>query len=488
MNKIMEKISDSSRIFALLLAAGMLMTFNACAPVGPDYTAPDQESPQEWSSELGDGLNAESPDSQTLAHWWETLGDETLNALMERAVSGNLDLKAARARVREARARSGVSNALLYPTLDTGAAALKQRFSGSSGNGNEIDLFVAGFDAGWELDVFGGVRRQVEAARADLGAGEEEWRDVMVSLLAEVARNYLEVRTYQSRLKVAADSIKSQEVSAELNRSRFSAGIIDELALQQALYNLEQTRAQVPVLQTGLAAAQNRLTVLLGLPPGKLKEELAKSAPVPVAPVSVAVGVPAETLRRRPDIRQAERNLAAATARIGVATADLYPKFRLSGSIGLEAIDLGDLPNWSSRTSIIRSGISWNIFDAGAVRRTIEIQSARQEQALVFYEKSVLTALEEVENALVAYVREQQRRESLKAAEQAAEKALSIARDKYQSGLVDFSNVLDAQRALYGFQDALAVSDGAVTAGFVRIYKALGGGWLPIGAQPPENG
>jgi len=476
------------RFAILLLPAIMTMSISGCALVGPDYKAPDQNPPAKWSTELEGGLTAEATNQETLASWWQTLGDEKLAVLMERAVKGNLDLKAARARVREARALRGISGTSLYPSLDLGGTALRQRSSEFTGTGTESDFFALGFDAGWELDIFGGTRRAVEAAQANLEASEEGWRDVLVSLLAEVGRNYLEVRTYKRRLVIAADSIKSQEESAALNRSRYSVGIIDELAVQQALYNLEQTRAQVPVLETGLAAARNRLAVLLGQRPGELAAELAEATPIPVTPVSVAVGVPAEALRQRPDIRQAERTLAAATARIGVATADLYPRFRLNGSIGLEALDAGDLFDSGSQAWSFGPSVTWRIFDAGAVRRSIEVQNARQEQALAAYEQSILSALEEVENALIAYAKEQQRRDSLAAAAQAAEKALAVAQDKYQAGLVDFSNVLDAQRALYGFQDALAISDGSVTAYLVRIYKALGGGWIAASDLKPENG
>jgi NodT family efflux transporter outer membrane factor (OMF) lipoprotein len=277
---------------------------------------------------------------------------------------------------------------------------------------------------------------------------------------------------------VTEANIKAQEETCELNRSRYKAGTIDDLPVQQSIYNLERTRSLIPSLQTGLEAAKNRLAVLLGEKPGSVHQELAERKPIPVLPVTVAVGVPAETMRHRPDIRRAERNLAAQTARIGVATADLYPKFRLSGSIGLESISTGDLLTSASRTWSVGPGVSWNIFDAGAIRRNIKVQSALQEQALIQYEAVVLKAQEEVENVLVAYAKEQLRRESLTAATAAAQRAYELAQDQYKAGLVDFSNVLDAQRSLQSFQDELAQSDGAVTSNLVRLYKALGGGWI----------
>jgi NodT family efflux transporter outer membrane factor (OMF) lipoprotein len=254
------------------------------------------------------------------------------------------------------------------------------------------------------------------------------------------------------------------------------------LAVQQALYNLESSRAALPNLRIGLEGDKNRLAVLTGAAPGALHRELQGHRPIPVTPLTVAVGVPAEALRRRPDVRRSERLLAAASARIGVATADLYPKLRLSGAIGLESLTGSDLFLSSSRFWQIGPSVTWNIFDAGAIRRNIEIQSALQEQALYQYETSVLLALEEVENALTGYAEEQIRRESLTAATIAAQRAVDLAQDQYKVGLVDFSNVLDAQRALLVLQDQLVESSGNVTANLVRLYKALGGGWTSLAA------
>ncbi|MCD4763927.1 MAG: efflux transporter outer membrane subunit, partial [Desulfobacterales bacterium] len=435
------------------------------------------DAPIKWHTELAGGLTTEELQPETLAQWWGTLNDPELESLVERAVKGNLDLKNARARIREARALRGIRRADLFPTLDAGGSATKSRSSENSGTGKEIKLYSAGFDAGWELDIFGGTRRAIEAAQADLEATQEDLHDVLVSLLAEVALNYVEVRTYQTRLAVTEANIKSQEETYELNRSRYHAGIIDDLAVQQSLYNLENIRSHIPTLQTGLAAAKNRLAVLLGKKPGEVHQELAEKKPIPMLPVTVAVGIPAETLRHRPDIRRAERNLAAQTARIGVATADLYPKFRLMGTIGLESISTGDFLESASRTWSIGPGISWNIFHGGAIRQNIKVRSALQEQALIQYESAVLKALEEVENVLVAYAKEQRRRESLAKATNAANRAVLLARDQYQAGLVDFNNVLIAQRSLLSFQNELAQSEGAVVSNLVRLYKALGGGW-----------
>jgi len=463
--------------FSILPAVVIGLILSGCVSVGPNYTKVEPDAPIKWHNKLVGGLTTEELQPETLARWWATLNDPELESLVERAVKGNLDLKNARARIREARALRGISRADLFPTLNAGGSAARSRSSENTGTGKEIKLYSAGFDAGWELDIFGGTRRAIEAAQADLEATQEDLHNVLVSLLAEVALNYVEVRTYQTRLAVTEANIKSQEETYELNRSRYQAGIIDDLAVQQSLYNLENTRSHIPTLQTGLAAAKNRLAVLLGKKPGEVHQELAEKKPIPMLPVTVAVGIPAETLRHRPDIRRAERNLAAQTARIGVATADLYPKFRLMGTIGLESISTGDFLESASRTWGIGPGISWNIFHGGAIRQNIKVQSALQEQALIQYESAVLKAQEEVENVLVAYAKEQRRRESLDRATDAAKRAVLLAGDQYQAGLVDFSNVLIAQRSLLSFQDELAQSEGAVVSNLVRLYKALGGGW-----------
>ncbi|MBW2596929.1 MAG: efflux transporter outer membrane subunit [Deltaproteobacteria bacterium] len=436
--------------FSILLAVVIGLILSSCVSVGPNYTKVEPDAPIKWHTELAGGLTTKELQPEILAQWWGTLNDPELESLVERAVKGNLDLKSAHASIREARALRGISRAGFFPTLDAGGSAAKYRSSENSGTGKERKLYSAGFDAGWELDIFGGVRRSVEAAQANLEATQEDLHDVMVSLLAEVALNYVEVRTYQARLAVAGANIKAQEETYQLNRSRYQAGIIDDLVVQQSLYNLEYTRSIIPMLQTGLEAAKNRLAVLLGEKPGEIHQELAEKKPIPMLPVTVAVGIPAETLRHRPDIRRAERNLAAQTARIGVATAELYPKFRLMGTIGLESISTGDFLESVSRTWSIGPGISWNIFHGGAIRQNIKVQSALQEQAMIQYESAVLKAQEEVENVLVAYDKEQRRRESLARATDAAKQAVLLARDQYQAGLVAF---------------------------MVRLYKALGGGW-----------
>jgi multidrug efflux system outer membrane protein len=461
-----------------LLMATLVTTFTGCAAVGPDYKRPDVPVYEDWHTRLDGKANPES-----LAEWWTTFNDTKLTHLIERAVKGNLDLKKAWAQVRAARARRGIAESGLLPSLNGSGSATWTRTTGN-GVGNatistDSKLYAANFDASWELDLFGGVRRSVEAAEGDLQASEESLRDVLVSLLSELALNYFDVRTYQDRLQVAADNLQSQSETHELTQWRYQAGLTDELAVQQARHNLENTRSQIPVLRTGLDAAMNRIAVLLGEQPGAVHDELDRPEPIPVPPLQVAVGVPADLLRRRPDVRQAEEELAAQTARIGVATADLYPKFTLSGSIGLETLSLKNL---SSGTVAFSGGpsITWAIFKGGAIRQNIKLQSALQEEALVHYESIILGALEEVENALRAYIETQERRKSLSDATRAAQIAAELAQQKYQAGLTDFTSVLDAQRSLLSLQEQLTISNGNVSGNLVRVYKALGGGWTSL--------
>lgn len=457
----------------------LVLLFAGCAAVGPDYVRPDTPLPESWQAPVEQGLAKGEPEPAEMARWWSSLHDPFLTSLIERAVAGNNDLRNATARVREARARWNISRAGLFPSADASGSMTKRRGSEDTGSGTETDLYAAGIDASWELDLFGGVRRSVEAAGAELEAGEEDLRDVLVSLVSETALNYVEALSLQNRLSLARANLASQEETYDITRWRFLAGLTTELDVEQARFSMEQTRAQIPLLQIGIEQAGNRIAILLGQYPGSLRHELAEERPFPVPPPGVAVGIPADILRMRPDIRRAERQLAAQTARVGEATADLYPKFRLSGSIGLEALSLDNLFRSGSRTYGISPGFSWNIFDAGRIRQNIEVQSSLQEQTLIQYEQAVLTALGEVENALTAYAQDQLRMSSLTEAAQAAQRAEELARSQYASGLIDFQAVLTAQRSLLSLQDQLASSRADVLSDLIRLYKALGGGWGP---------
>jgi NodT family efflux transporter outer membrane factor (OMF) lipoprotein len=468
-------------------AAGFLLSSllfsSGCATVGPDYQRPQLAMPEAWHSKTAVGIVQGKPDAAQLAAWWTRLGDPQLSGFIERAVAKNLDLKKARAKIMEARAKRGVAQADLFPTLSGSGSATWTRSGYISGKSSMNKLYSSSLDAAWELDLFGGVRRSVEAYDADLGASEEDLRDTLVTLLSEVALNYTDVRTYQARIAAAEKTLKSQEDTYQLTVWKREAGLSDDLAVKQALYNLESSRAKLPALRSGLDSAMNNIAVLLGEAPGKVHAELKAVKPIPSAPVALTIGVPADILRQRPDVRRAERQLAAQTARIGVAEAELYPKLTLNGSIGLEATALSHLSSSGIWSAAGGPSVTWAIFKGGSIRENIKAQTALQEQYLAAYEASVLTALKEVENALVAYAEELKHRQSLSAAVSAADEASVMAGVKYEAGLVDLLTVLDAQRSLFSYRDELAQSEGSLASDIVRLYKALGGGWSSMAGE-----
>ena len=466
----------ATKMIFTVLALLPLWWLNGCAAVGPDYRTPETAVPAGWSAFLADGVETRAVRDETLAAWWRQLDDPILAELIDRAALGNLDLRQAESRLRQARAERGGEWSRHFPSVNASGSYSRSR----TGSGSSAELFQAGLDAAWEIDVFGGTRRAVEAADAGIGASEADLRDVLVSLLAEVALNYIDLRSIQAQLAVATDNLAIQGDSWQLTQWRAEAGLVSVLDVEQARYALEQTRAQVPSLHTALSKAQNTLAVLLALPPGTLNSLLDETGSVPLPPEDITIGLPAEMLRRRPDVRRAERQLAAQTARVGVVTADLYPKITLPGSIGFEALSFGSLLDSNSSRARIAPGFSWNIFDAGRIRSNIEVQNALQEQALLRYEEAVLTALQEVEDALVAFADERQRLEALTTAAAAAERATELAEQQYASGLVDFQVVIESQRSRLNLQSQQVSSEGQVTANLVRLYKSLGGGWEPL--------
>jgi multidrug efflux system outer membrane protein len=388
-------------------------------------------------------------------------------------------LRIAQARIREARARRGVVAADFLPTVGTSGTYARSRTSENttSGIALEQDFFETGFDANWEIDIFGGVRRSVEAADADIAVSVEGLQNVLVTLVSEVARNYLELRGNQLRTLIAKENIKSQRQTLDMTHARFKVGLSSQLDIEQARAQLTATEAQVPGLETFVKQAIHRIGVLLGQPPGTLLDELMVERPIARALPRVPLGLPSDLLRRRPDIRQAERELAAATARIGIATADLFPRFFLTGAAGLQSIELSSFLSTGSRFWSIGPTVSWPLFAGGRIRANIEVQNARQEQALIFYEQVVLTSMEEVENSLVAYAKEKDTLRAIAESVAANQRAVEISQALYKKGLTDFLNVLVNQRFLYQAQDALAVSEQRVSTNLVALFKALGGGW-----------
>lgn len=467
---------------------------SGCA-VGPNHHPPELGLPSRFDASLTNGATSNSGD---LSAWWQSLRDEGLNRLIARVVKSNRDLLIAAARVREARALRGVVSARLWPTVDGSTAYTRVRSSENGLLGQaatrgllplETDLYDAALDAVWELDIFGGTRRTVEAAEAEISAAQESWRDVLVSLLAEAGLNYIELRGLQKELAVTQANLKAQKQTLELTRDRVRAGLATELDVTRAAAQMSTTAAEIPELETGIKRTIHRLSVLAGVAPATLGGQLMQALPIPQLPPDVPVGLPSELLRRRPDVRRAERQLAAATARVGAVTADLFPRFFLTGAVGLQSLSAGDVLTGGSRFWSLGPSIRWPIFNAGRIRQNIRVQNARQEQAVLVYEQTVLISLEEVENALIAYSKTQLRFKQLADAEQANRRAVDLAHDRYRSGLVDFLNVLEAERSLYTAQAELVRSERSASQNLVRLYKALGGGWKPepTGATSPYH-
>jgi NodT family efflux transporter outer membrane factor (OMF) lipoprotein len=466
----------------LMVLAGCSLT--ACLAVGPDYAQPQLDVPAEWNRL---DISAESMTVAVtpgdLSRWWQSLNDPLLTELVAEALLASPDLRSAQARLREARARRTVAASARFPTVTATGTATRSESSEETGSGDTRELYRAGFDASWELDVFGGVRRSVEAAEADLAASAENLYNTQVSLAAEVATNYVDVRSLQIRLGIARDNLASQSETLQLTEWRAQAGLVSNQDVEQARSNREQTRAQIPSLETNLAAAEHRLDILLGRTPGSLHPFLATSGNLPAVPNRIAVGIPADTLRQRPDVRAAERALAAETARVGVAEAARYPAFQLSGSIGLEALTLSALDNSGAGTSTLLGRITAPIFDAGRLRSQVTIQDALREQAEIAYQQTVLNALQDVENALVALARNHERSAALANATDAASQAAEMARQRYAAGLIDFQSVLDTERSVRALEDSLASARADGVLELIKLYKALGGGWSPL-AEP----
>ena len=467
---------------SLLLAGFLILLAAGCVSVGPDYKTPELPVPAVWQEGEDPAL---VPAEEEVICWWTLFDDPLLEQLIEMGRQSNLDLRIAVARVKEARARLGVAAGENWPAVDAAGSAMRQRSSENSlsqGSGTN-SVYNVGLDASWELDLFGRISRSVEAARAVYQASEEDRVDVLISLYAEIARTYFNVRTSQARLAAAEGNLTSQRQVLDLTRSRFRNGLATGLDVAQAERVLAASEAAVPPLRIELTRAINSMAVLLGKPPGALFDELSEPAPIPVPPAQVTVGVPADLLRQRPDIRRAERQLAAQTARIGIATADLYPRLSLSGSFAFEALESGDLFKSGSRAFAFGPTVRWLLFDGNRVRNQIKVEDALAEQALYQYEQSMLNALNEAENAMTQYLQQRDTLAALERSQQAGRRSVKLATGLYKDGLSDFQNVLDSQRALFEIENQLAAARGDTVINLVQLYKAIGGGWNPAGPQ-----
>jgi len=428
----------------------------------------------------------ESADAESLSHWWESFGDEQLTALVRRAVEGNLDVRTAMSRVREARATTRSARTQLLPSADASGSARASGTGNEVGVGGVTGLYTLAIDASWEIDAFGGIRSTIDAASATAGARDADLQDVLTTLTADVALNYIDIRSLQRRLEITRSNVDLQQETLELTQFRAQAGLATDLDVQQALSNVESTRAQIASLDSQVGQSIHAIAILLGRPPTQLNAEFTAPAPIPEAPIEATLGVPADALRRRPDVRSAERQLAAQFAQVNVARADLYPSFRLAGSIGLESLSLASLLVPGAKFWNVGPSASTRLFDRRQLRENLVVQSERQEQAASSYETTVLRALQEVEDSLTDLAQEQVRRGHLAAAANAAQQAADLSLQLYTAGLRDFRDVLDAQRSLLTLQDSLASSDTAVSSDLVQLFKALGGGWS-ASAMLPEH-
>ena len=463
--------------------------------VGPNYGRPPAPVADEWIDAGDPNIKSEATD---YSYWWTAFNDPVLNELIYIAYEQNLPLKKAGLRIFEARAQRGIAAGSLLPQKQqmTGAYS-RNKFSDHSypfgefpGNRDFTDWTV-GFDAAWELDVWGRIRRGIEAADANLNAQIEDYDDVLVILQAEVAAAYIQMRTLEERLVLVKKNIALQKESLVIIERRFQGGVVSEIDVRQANAILAITESFVPALEENHRKVQNALCILLGIPPRSLQEELGQPRPIPTAAPQVVVGIPAELLRRRPDVRRAERQAAAQSARIGIAASEFYPRIGITGMISLDAEQFSEVFSGSSLAGRVGPGFQWNILNYGRITNSVRAEDARFKQSVIDYQNTVLMANKEVEDAIVGFLREQQRVESLDRAVHEIEQALRISLKLYDQGVIDYQRVLDSQRTLVLQQDTLAESRGKVAMNLVAAYKALGGGWrmryapdVPLSVQP----
>ena len=502
----------------MLATLGAALVASGCT-VGPNYTQPSLWSPSTWLGAGKQGSLQERKARSVVAsvpierapdpRWWDQFNDRELSALEHRVARENLDVRLATIRLVESRAELRVAAAAQYPSLTGTAGYTRQQISSKeierglqnsvssgglgsllgSGNTNSlrqeagslkvpvIDEFQDGIDASWEIDLWGRVRRSVEAAGATLQASEEDRRSTLISRFAEVARDYMMLRGQQAQLAILHDNLRVAQASVVLTRQRFTGGLTTQLDVENAASQRDSVAAQIPDAEDQIAMQINALGMLLGEPPQALRAELQAAVPVPPVPPRVPVGVPSELARRRPDIREAEAQLHSATANVGVAVANFYPKVTLSGALNFEALSLRDLGFWSASAYSFGPSISLPIFEGGQLRGQLLLRQAQQQEAAITYQKTVLQAWQDVDNALTAYASEQRKRDALVRSVRSYQRALNLAQQQYVHGLQTFLNVLNAESGLFTARGQLASSTAAVSSDLVQLYNALGGGW-----------
>jgi len=463
-------------VIAVLGAAGCM--------VGPNYRRPEVVTPPSW----GELAPAVPPTGRSDAivdgaptAWWTAFDDALLTSLIQRAVQSNLTLQQAEARVREARALRRIAASDLWPQVEATGSYAREHASkngvSAGAAGKTFNLFQGGFDANWEVDVFGGIRRAVEAADANVQAAEDDRNAVLVTLMGELGAEYVTYRSLQQRIALAKQNVAAQQGTLDLTRRLFNAGLAPELDVQRAAAQVATTASTIPLLEQQAAQTMHALGILIAQPPMTLQEELAPLGPIPRPPAQVAVGLPSELLLRRPDVARSERQLAAQTAEIGVATRDLFPRFFITGAASLQSVRSSDFFDWQSRLLSIAPSVSWPVFEGGRIRANIALQTATQQEVLAAYEAVVLQAFQDVEDALVAFSHEQATRAQLEDAVRANQRAAELARNLYAQGLTDFLTVLVAEQSVFTSQDTLAQTERDVALELVALYKAVGGGW-----------
>lgn len=472
---------------AMVLCSGALVLLSGCT-VGPDYVEPEYAVPDAWENAAAEDVQGETP---IIENWWSAMGDAQLDSLIVQARRANPNLSAAIARIREARAYHQIAGGNYYPQVQ-GSGSLTRTEIAENGpvgglaalGNNPSNNWEFGLGASWELDVFGRVRRAREATGAQVQSSIEDYRDVMVSLYADVAATYTDIRALQMRLDYAVENVTSQRETMDIVVAREDAGLVPLLDVTRARSNLANTEAAIPQLATALEAALNRIAILLGELPGALDEELIPIGYRDLPNTEIVMALPAELLRRRPDVRRSERNLAAQTALIGVATAELYPSFSLSGVLNLTAVTFDGLTESGHTGWSLVPGVKWNLFSGGKIRGQIKAEEAKTQQAWAAYEGTVLNALAEVENALVALRQEEIRHGLLLTAVEASQQSVELVHTQYIEGLTDFQSYLDAQRVLFNQQDQYARSHGKVVTDLIDLNRTLGGGWSLADSAP----
>ena len=490
---------------ALALAATLAVSLGGCT-MGPDFHSPGWAAPASWFS--GKGASARPVPSEPVAapvrvSWWGLFDDPELMRLERQVAADNLDVQTATMRLAESRAQLGMTGAARYPVFNANGTYQRQKASnygqlspiaplasGGSGapgtvaggvntpvNFKPFDLYQDGFDASWQPDIWGQVRRSMEAAHATVRASANARRGVLLIALSEVARDYIVLRGTQEQLRIARENLHTARQGLKLTQDQAAAGVTTDLDVANASAQVSITAAQIPALEQQEQQEMNALALLLGRPPGALAAELATPRPVPPVPPRIPVGFPSELLRRRPDIREAEAKLHAATANVGVAVASFYPSITLSASFGFQALQFGNLWKWDARQYDAGPGITIPIFQGGLLKYTLVLRKAQQKEAAIAYAKTVLSAWHEVDDALIAYRDEQRRRAALIQAVAENRKALVLSQSRYKEGVADFLTVLDAERSLLSAQEQLALSTTTVSTNLVALYKALGGGW-----------